>query len=623
MLTDTLRDRLEQLPTTPGVYLMKDARGAIIYVGKAVNLRSRVRSYFREDKHHSGKVRAMVRQIADLETLSTDTEVEALVLENTLIKRHRPYFNILLKDDKTYPYLKLTLNEPYPRLVVTRRKVADGSRYFGPYPDGGAMHATLRLIKQLFPLRQRPKPQFRDRPCLNYSIGRCLGPCQGLVSPEEYREVVRKVEAFLSGRHRDLVRELEAAMREASLNLDFERAATLRDQIQAIQRLMEQQKVDAATDVDQDVIGMAADETTVSVQVFQIREGRLTGRREHELDREGSELSEVLGAFMGLFYSEAETIPAEILVREEPQGADLLVEWLSGKRGSKVRLKVPQRGDKEKLLRMAETNAQQALERGRLSRWAAIERGPQAALAELGEVLGCPPPRRIEGFDISHAQGSDTVASMVVFIDGKPAKDQYRKFKIRTVEGIDDFASMREVVTRRYRKLSDPDAEGWDAPDAILIDGGKGQLNAAVAALEELGVDLPIFGLAKQFEEIYLPGRKDGIQLGDRSPARHLIQRLRDEAHRFAITFHRNLRGKRMTRSILDDVPGLGEKRKAQLLKRLGSVEAMRALSPEAIAAQGGIPLKVAQAVAAKLQGPLSARGNGKSESEIHSGERG
>jgi len=580
---------------------MKDSRGTILYVGKAVNLRSRVRSYFRDDKNHSGKVRAMVRQIVDLETISTDTEVEALVLENTLIKRHRPYFNILLKDDKTYPYLKLTLNEPYPRLIVTRRRVSDGARYFGPYPDGGAMHATMRLIKQLFPLRQRPKPQFRDRPCLNYAIGRCLAPCQGLVSREEYREVVRKVEAFLSGRHRELVRELEASMREASEALDFERAAALRDQIQAIGRLMEQQKVDADTDADQDVIGVAADDATVSVQVFQIREGRLTGRREHELDREGSELSEVLGAFLGLFYSDAETVPAEILLREEPQEAELLAEWLTSKRGTKVRIKVPQRGDKEKLLRMAETNAQQALERGRLARWAAIERGPQAALAELGEALNCPPPRRIEGFDISHAQGSDTVASMVVFIDGKPAKDQYRKFKIRTVEGIDDFASMREVVTRRYRKLAEGDTEGWEAPDAILIDGGKGQLNAAVAALDALGVDLPIFGLAKQFEEIYLPGRKDGIQLGDRSPARHLIQRLRDEAHRFAITFHRNLRGKRMTRSVLDEVPGLGEKRKTQLLKRLGSVEAMRGMAAEAIAEKGGIPLKVAQAVAERL----------------------
>ncbi|MNR86222.1 UvrABC system protein C [compost metagenome] len=611
MLPETLKARLEQLPTTPGVYLMKDGRGTIVYVGKAVNLRSRVRSYFREDKNHSAKVRAMVRQIADLETISTDTEVEALVLENTLIKRHRPYFNILLKDDKTYPYLKLTLNEAYPRLIVTRRRVADGARYFGPYPDAGAMHATVRLIKQLFPLRQRPKPQFRDRPCLNYAIGRCLGPCQGLVSKEDYREVVRKVEAFLSGRHRELVRELEAGMREASAALDFERAATLRDQIQAIGRLMEQQKVDADTDADQDVIGLAADDATVAVQVFQIREGRLTGRREHELDREGSELSEVLSAFLGLFYSDAETVPAEILLREEPMGAELLAEWLTSRRGTKVRLKVPQRGDKEKLLKMAETNAQQALDRGRLARWAAIERGPQAALAELGTALNCPPPRRIEGFDISHAQGSDTVASMVVFIDGKPAKDQYRKFKIRTVEGIDDFASMREVVTRRYRKLADGETEGWEAPDAILIDGGKGQLNAAVAALDALGVDLPIFGLAKQFEEIYLPGQKDGIQLGDRSPARHLIQRLRDEAHRFAITFHRNLRGKRMTRSILDEVPGLGEKRKTQLLKRLGSVEAMRGMTAEAIAEKGGIPLKVAQTVAERLGAPADVASAG------------
>ncbi len=621
MLSDTLRDRLDQLPVTPGVYLMKDAKGTILYVGKAVNLRSRVRSYFREDKGHSAKVQALVRQIVDLETLSTDTEVEALVLENTLIKRHRPYFNILLKDDKTYPYLKLTLNEPYPRLIVTRRRLADGGRYFGPYPDAGAMHATVRLIKQLFPLRQRPKPQFRDRPCLNYSIGRCLAPCQGLVSQEDYREVVRKVEAFLSGRHRELVREIEAAMRVASAALDFEKAAALRDQVQAIAKLMEQQKVDADSDADQDVIGLASDEASVAVQVFEIREGRLTGRREHELARAGSAISDVLGAFMGQFYSDAETVPAEIVLREPPLDADLLAEWLASRRGSKVRITVPQRGDKEKILRMAETNAKQALERGRLSRWAAIERGPQAALGELGEALGCAPPRRIEGFDISHAQGSDTVASMVVFIDGKPAKDQYRKFKIRTVEGIDDFASMAEVVARRYSKLGGPDVERWEAPDAILIDGGKGQLNAAVAALDALGLELPIFGLAKQFEEIYLPGRKEGIQLGARSPARHLIERLRDEAHRFAITFHRNLRAKRMTRSILDDVPGLGAKRKTQLLSRLGSVDAMRRLNPSELAERGGIPLKVAQAVAEHLGG--AGNTPGAEPSGIDSGEVG
>lgn len=597
MLNETLRNRLEHLPPNPGVYLMKDARGTILYVGKAVNLRSRVRSYFRDDKAHSAKVRAMVRQIADLETLSTDTEVEALVLENTLIKRHRPYFNILLKDDKTYPYLKLTLNEPYPRLIVTRRRLSDGGRYFGPYPDAGAMHATMRLIKQLFPLRQRPKPQFRDRPCLNHAIGRCLAPCQGLVSREDYREIVRKVEAFLSGRHRELKRELEAAMQEASAALDFERAATLRDQLQAISRLMEQQKVDADSEADQDVIGLASDDATVSVQVFQIREGRLTGRREHELDREGSALPEVMAAFMGQFYAEAELLPAEIVLRELPEGAELLAEWLGARRGGKVRLTVPQRGDKEKILRMAETNAQQALDRGRLTRWAAIERGPQAALAELGKALGCPPPRRIEAFDISHAQGSDTVASMVVFIDGKPAKDQYRKFKIRTVEGIDDFASMKEVVTRRYRKLSEPDVVGWEAPDAILIDGGKGQLNAAVDALDMLGVDLPIFGLAKQFEEIYLPGMKDGIQLGDRSPARHLIQRVRDEAHRFAITGHRARRGKARTASRLEDIGAVGPKRRQKLLAHFGGLQGVVAASVEDLQRVEGISRKLAQRI--------------------------
>lgn len=611
-LSDLLQSQLASLPTNPGVYLMRDAAGSILYVGKAINLRSRVRSYFREDKGHSPKVRMLVRQVDHLETISTDTEVEALVLENTLIKEHKPYFNILLKDDKTYPWLKLTTQEAYPRLVVTRRRLHDGARYFGPYPDTGAMYATLRLIKQLFPLRQRPRPQFRDRPCLNYAIGRCLGPCQGLVSPEEYRRVVDKVTAFLEGRHRDLLRDLKAQMAEASEALDFERAAKARDAIQAITRLLEDQKVVAEKEADQDVVGLAMDEVSVALQLFEVREGKVLGRKAFMLERNGCEASEVLSAFLGQYYAGTERLPREVLLPQAVPDTEVVASWLASRRGSRVLVTVPQRGDKLKLLEMVAYNAEQALAQERLRRWAALERGPQKALGELAEALGLDaPPRRIEGYDIAHVQGSDTVASMVVFVDGVPAKAEYRRFKIRTVEGVDDFASMREVVRRRFKHLAEGEREaGWPMPDLVLIDGGKGQLASALESLDELGVEVPIFGLAKQFEEIYLPGRRDPIRLGERSVALHLIQRVRDEAHRFANTFHGKLRAKRMTRSALDDVPGIGEKRKLHLLKTLGSVEAMRAMSVEELAREGSLPAKVARELYQRLHpdAPLDSR---------------
>ncbi|HEY9900103.1 MAG TPA: excinuclease ABC subunit UvrC [Pantanalinema sp.] len=608
-LSDRIQELLSHLPTNPGVYLMQDAAGAILYVGKAVNLRSRVRSYFREDKGHSPKVRALVRVIDRFETISTTTEVEALVLENTLIKRHQPYFNILLKDDKTYPWLKLTLNEPYPRLVVTRKRLNDGARYFGPYPDAGAMYATLRLIKQLFPLRQRPTPQFRDRPCLNYAIGRCLGPCQGMVSVDAYRAMVDKVLFFLEGRHKELLRDLRAQMSEASEALDFERAAKARDAIAAITSLLEEQKVEASRETDQDVVAIACDEISASIQLFEVREGKVIGRRAFILERADSEPAEVLGAFLGQYYdaSALARVPKEVVLPEAVPEQEVLAAFLAERRGSKVALLVPQRGDKLKLMELVAYNAQQALEQERLRRWAALEKGPHKALRELADALGLAEvPHRIEGYDIAHVQGSDTVASMVVFEGGVPAKAAYRRFKIKTVEGIDDFASMHEVVKRRFRHVSEgADPEGrWSMPDLVLIDGGKGQLGAAVAALDRLGVEVPIFGLAKQFEEIYLPGRKDPIRLGENSAALHLIQRVRDEAHRFANTFHGKLRAKRMTRSVLDEVPGIGEKRKVHLLKAIGSVDAMRALSVDELASRGALPHRVAETLYSRLHSP-------------------
>lgn len=611
--SDSLQAQLASLPTNPGVYLMHDAAGTILYVGKAINLRNRVRSYFGADKGHSPKVRMLVRQVDHLETISTDTEVEALVLENTLIKAHKPYFNILLKDDKTYPWLKLTTNEPYPRLIVTRKRLADGARYFGPYPDTGAMYATMRLIKQLFPLRQRPRPQFKDRPCLNYSIGRCLGPCQGLVSMSEYQRVVDKVIAFLEGRHKDLLRDLKAQMAEASEALDFERAAKARDAIHAITRLLEDQKVVAEKDTDQDVVALAVDEVSAALQLFEVREGKVLGRKAFMLERAGGDPSEILSAFLGQYYADVARLPREILLGTEVADAEVLGAWLSQRRGAKVALTVPKRGDKLKLLEMVAYNAEQALGQERLRRWAALERGPHKALRELADALGLGEiPHRIEGYDIAHVQGSDTVASMVVFVDGVPAKAEYRRFKIKSVEGVDDFASMREVIRRRFKHVAGSERSDWPMPDLVLIDGGKGQLASAIESLDGLGVSVPLFGLAKQFEEIYLPGRPQPVRLAKGSQALYLIQRVRDEAHRFANTFHAKLRGKRMTRSALDDVPGLGEKRKLHLLKTLGSVESMRAMSIEALAASGSLPLKVASDLYRRLHpdpdAPLDAR---------------
>lgn len=592
-VSEDLRALLAHLPANPGVYLMRDGSGTILYVGKAVNLRNRVRSYFRDDKGHAPKVRALVKQIATFETISTDTEVEALVLENTLIKQHQPHYNILLKDDKTYPWLKLT-KEAYPRLVITRRRLDDGARYFGPYPDVGAMHQTLRLIKQLFPLRQRPRPQFKDRPCLNYAIGRCPGPCQQLVSVEDYRKTVDQVAGFLEGRHKELLRELKAQMASASEALDFEKAAKARDAIAAITRLLEGQKVVATKESDQDVVAIAMDELTAAIQVFAVRQGQVTGRRGFLLPRAESEAPEVLGSFLCQYYAAIDQLPREVIVSDPLADQEVVAAWLTERVGAKVAITLPQRGDKAKLLEMVAHNARQALEQDRQRRWAAMERGPQAALQQLAEALGLGAvPRRIEGYDIAHVQGSDTVASMVVFVDGMPAKGEYRKFKIKGVDGVDDFASMAEVIRRRFRHRGDePDA--WDMPDVVLIDGGKGQLGAAISSLDALGLELPIFGLAKRFEEIYLPGRRDPVKLDPQAPALRLIQRVRDEAHRFANTFHGDLRGKRMVRSALDEVPGIGAKRKTALLKTLGSVDAMRELSPEDLASRGRLPQRVA-----------------------------
>ncbi|CCO07576.1 excinuclease ABC subunit UvrC [Desulforamulus hydrothermalis] len=608
-----LADKIKNIPARPGVYLYKDEAGQVIYVGKAVSLKNRVRSYFQAGARQSPKVQAMLRRAADLEYIVTDSEMEALILENNLIKEHRPKYNVLLKDDKTYPYIKVTLQEEFPRVQVTRRVLKDGARYFGPFTSAGAVHETLRLLKKIFPLRscQQRQPAGRQRPCLNYHIKRCLGPCCNLVDRAAYRETVKEVVLFLEGRQEDLIKRLRRRMEEAADHLEFEKAAELRDQLQAVEKIVERQKVVATDPVDQDVIAMARGFDEACLTVFFIRGGKLIGRENYFLEgTDARERGEVMAAFVQQFYNQTEFVPGEILLSEEIAGADLVAAWLSELRGGKVYLKVPQRGDKHKLVAMAAQNALLALEQARLERQA-DRQAVADALGELAAALGLPqPPRRLECYDISNIQGAETVASMVVFEEGKPARRQYRRFKIRTVEGPNDFAAMQEVISRRlarYREEQQQLAAGTLAvhqakfsslPDLIIIDGGKGQLAAARQAMAAQGfAHIPAFGLAKEEELLFAPDRPEAIRLPRESRALQLLQRLRDEAHRFAVTYHRQLRSKRNLKSILDEIEGIGPVRRRELYKAFASLEAIKQATLEELARVPGMNKKAAEAV--------------------------
>lgn len=591
--------RLATLPESPGVYLMKDAEGAVIYVGKAVVLKARVRQYFQSGKHHSPKVRAMVGVVADLEWIVTRSEVEALVLEANLIKHHRPRYNALLKDDKNYPYLKLTAG-PYPRLVVARQRQRDGGRYFGPFPDGSGWRAALQLAEKLFPLRRKAVPPFKDRPCLNHDLGRCLAPCQAKVSPEAYGAMVQEVAAFLEGRHEGILARLSREMREASSSLAFERAAVLRDQLQALEAFRQRQQVVGAPDEDQDAVGIAVAGRRAAVQVFQVRGGKVIGRVAHLLPAQGEALGELVEAFLLQYYEAATDLPTELLLPAPVEGQEALAQWLGERRGRKVQVTLPQRGAKADLVRLANQNAADELTRLAWRPEQAASEVELAAVAALARHLGMAElPSRLECFDISHLGGTDIVASMVVFIDGRPAKQAYRKFMLKAVSSNDDFASMREVLARRLRRSQ---VGSWPKADLIVIDGGKGQLSAALAGAAAVGVTPPpMISLAKQEELIFRPGVSEPLRLSHQDPALQLLQRARDEAHRFALAFQRAKRGKRAFASALDGVAGLGPARKKNLLKRLGSVEAMRSCSAEQLAERGGLPLTVAQALVARL----------------------
>ncbi|MBO8168445.1 MAG: excinuclease ABC subunit UvrC [Thermoanaerobacteraceae bacterium] len=596
----TLEEKLKHLPDKPGVYLMKDENGQIIYVGKARSLKSRVRSYFRGRKHQPVKVQAMVEKIADFEYIVTDTEVEALILECNLIKKHRPRYNINLKDDKHYPYLKVTVNETYPRVVVTRSLKKDGAKYFGPYTQAGAMREMLKLLKKLFPIRscKQPTVDGKSRPCLNAHIKRCLAPCSGKVTPEEYREVVNELILFLEGKQERLVERLRERMEAAAVRLEFEKAAELRDQLQAVEKVMTKQKIISSGQEDQDIIAFARGFNEACVQVFFVRQGKLLGRDHFFLEvTEEMTRTEIMTAFIKQYYSRVERPPREILLQEPVEEQKLLEQWLSEKRGSRVYLKVPKRGEKLKLVEMVARNALMVLQEEELSRRKKAMAGEQALL-ELQEQLGLSKlPRRIECYDISNIQGTNSVGSMVVFVDGEPRPDQYRRFKIRAVKGPDDFASMAEVLTRRFRRVQAEDTRGFEnLPDLVIIDGGKGQLGAARRVMRQLGVaSIPTFGLAKEEELLFAEGNPNPIRLPRDSEALYLLQRLRDEAHRFAISYHRNLRAKESKRSLLDEVPGIGPKRKQALLRHFGSVKRIGEATVEELSQVEGMTRKVAE----------------------------
>ncbi len=693
-----IASKLQHLPARPGVYLFKDAAGEVIYVGKAASLRSRVRSYFQASRPADPKLQALVAEVADLDYIVTASEVEALILESNLIKRHRPWFNVKLRDDKAYPYLKVTMDERFPRVLVVRRIKDDGARYFGPYTNSGAVRETLRFLRKLFPIRTCDldlNGNKKYRLCLQYYIGRCLGPCAAMCAQDEYREMIEQVMLFLEGRQDRIIPSLEARMREAAERLEFERAARLRDQVRALLKVVEHQKVVTAGEDDQDVLAFARFGETVAAVAFYVRGGKLIGSDDFVLETtETTSDTEVMTAFVQQFYERAPNVPPSVTLQHPVEDPALIERWLTERRRAadprtgRVRLVVPQRGDRRRLVEMAAENARLSLEELRsLGDRKAAEK--ERALAALRDVLGLDRlPRRIEAFDISNIQGSDAVASMVVMEDGEPKKSDYRRFKIRLSGGPNDFAMMKEAVRRRFSrglkereelealrrrlqalegaeagsfsaggtppaggapvaagslsaatpadgrgpgtagqgadtapspaalapgerrgespgevrerlKKAEADARFAAFPDLLLIDGGKGQLNAAREALRELGLDeeIPAIGLAKRLEQIFVEDDPEPIELPRDSYALHLLQRLRDEAHRFALGYHRSLREKRAVRSELDDIPGVGPRRKKQLIQHFGSARRVREASLEELLAVPGLPRAVAERI--------------------------
>ncbi|MFW6022251.1 MAG: excinuclease ABC subunit UvrC [Halanaerobiaceae bacterium] len=595
-----IEEQLKQLPDRPGVYQMKDETGDIIYVGKAKSLRKRVRSYFRKG-NHTYKTKILVSHIKDLDYIVTDTEVEAYILEANLIKKYQPRYNIRLKDDKSYPYIKVTINEDFPRIFKTRLVKNDGARYYGPFTNVDDLYKTINVLKDIYSLRTCRKDLKADkpetRPCLNYHIGKCLGPCIGAISKEEYRSLVDQACMFLSGHQDELIKRVEKEMYKAADEKNFEKAAHLRDSIQALERLSVQQKVMYGKNLHQDIIAVASNENEQAcVQLLIIRNGRLIGQEYYIMEgAEEESRKDILESFLPQYYDKAPQLPDEVLLSDDIDQVELVKDLLKERRGRKVQVQVPIKGEKKRLVEMALSNARENLKKEAIKQKYKKSRTTDAVI-KLGEHLELDnAPAHIEGFDISNIQGTDPVASMVVFKEGRSSKQDYRRFKIKTIEGPNDFAMMREVVERRYSRLLNEDRK---LPDLILIDGGKGQLNAAYEILTKLGLShLPIMGLAKREEEVFVPDRQEPIIIPGNSPALHLIQRVRDEAHRFAVSYHRNLRSRRLTHTMLDDIPGVGPARRQALLQYFGSLAEIRKANIEKLKEVEGISSKTAKVI--------------------------
>jgi excinuclease ABC subunit C len=638
-----LRAILRQLPTTPGVYLMKGPDGRVLYVGKADVLRNRVRSYFGSKVALDARIVRMVSEVADIEYIVTDTISEAFLLENNLIKEHRPRFNIRLRDDKSYPFVKITLGEDFPRIVRTRKLARDGSRYIGPYASASSVDETLKLLRKIFPFRtcNLDIPEGKrvlERPCLLYYIKRCQGPCIQAISKGEYRGAIDRVVDFLDGKQEGIARELEREMLADSEALRYEAAAVARDKLRAVERTIEQQKMAAYSTAEEDVVGIAREEGDACLQLFVIRNGKMIGR-EHFIVENARDATDgdVLASFLQQYYAAVERPPRQVLVPFAPTDAEALAEFLSDSRGSRVELRVPERGEKRRIVALANQNAIEALAKER-AEWLADAGKRDEALDELARALDLPkPPERIECYDMSNIQGTSAVGSMVVFVNGRPEPREYRRFRIRSGETPDDFRMMAEVLRRRFSRASRLRAEtgalslaqvgadeapedessdegsdgaapevpretGWALPDLVIVDGGKGQLSAAVGVMTDLALtDVPLAGLAKRFEELYVPGESAPIILHRASQGLYLVQRIRDEAHRFAITYHREVRGKRALHSELDDIPGIGSSRKKALLKRFGSVRRIREASVDEVAATPGINRGLAERLKSHL----------------------
>ena len=592
----------QSLPNVSGVYLMKASDGSVIYVGKANRLRTRVRSYFREKSAHA-LTSQMMRYVTEVDYIVTETEVEALILENNLIKAHQPRYNVKLKDDKRYPYLRVTTNEPFPRIHITRKAENDGTRYFGPFVHVRSTRQVVKQLTKFFPIRTCTLPltetENRYRVCLDYHIGRCPGPCADKISVADYDEIVRKVCQFLSGNTDGVVKELTEQMEAAAEALDFETAAKYRDTLKDVQQAITTQNMDSVSAADEDVIGIAARTDIACVQLLRVRDGKLLEREHYYLnDADPESLATALGAFISQYYQNAVFVPKTVVLPMPIASVGLIENWLSEKRGSRVGLHIPRAGRLRKLQTLASKNAEILLTQREQN--VVYSSGVEPALVELQELLDLKHPlRRIEAYDISNLGDRFAVGSMVVLEDGKPASSEYRRFKIRSVEGQNDFAMMQEVITRRFRRAIADDEKFNKLPDLMLIDGGKGQLGAAQAAMKAFATshlpDIPMIALAKRIEEIFVPGKSEPIVLREDNPTLHTIQRLRDEAHRFAITYHRRLRQKSLSASVLDEIPNLGPKRKQALLRHFGSIEAIRAASLDGLLSVKGIPRSVAE----------------------------